>query len=51
MPDVDVNVKAGKLPDIDVRGPDVNVGEKKLDLPDSITVPTVDVDIPKEKEG
>ena len=51
MPDVDVNATSGKLPDIDVRGPDIDVGEKKIDIPDSITVPTVDVDVPKEKEG
>ncbi len=51
MPDVDVNVEGGKLPDVDVRGPEVDVGSKEIELPDSIEVPTIDVDIPKEKEG
>jgi len=45
-PDVDVAVDPGKLPDVDVRGPDVDVGTKKKE----ITVPDVDVDVPGENE-
>jgi hypothetical protein len=45
-PDVDVSVDPGKLPDVDVRGPDVDVGTKKKE----ITVPDVKVDIPSENE-
>ncbi len=45
-PDVDVSVDPGKLPDVDVRGPDVDVGTKEK----VITVPDVDVDIPSENE-
>lgn len=41
-PDVDVSVDPGKLPDVAVRGPDVDVGTKEK----VITVPDVDVDIP-----
>jgi hypothetical protein len=43
MPDVDV--EGGQLPEFEVDGPDVDVGE------DTITVPTVDVDVPEEGEG
>lgn len=49
--DVDVMAEKGRLPDIEVRGQDVEVGEKKIDIPDSITVPTIDVKTPKENEG
>jgi hypothetical protein len=45
-PDVDVAVDPGKVPDVDVRGPDVDVGTEKKE----ITVPDVDVDIPAEDE-
>jgi hypothetical protein len=40
MPDVDV--EEGQLPEFEVDGPDVDIGE------DTITVPTVDVDVPEE---
>lgn len=47
MPEVDVNVSGGQLPEYNVEGPTVNVGtENKV-----IQVPTVDVDAPKEAEG
>ena len=46
VPDVDVNVSGGQLPEFNVEGPTVNVGtENKV-----IQVPTVDVDVPKEAE-
>ncbi|HSM37679.1 MAG TPA: hypothetical protein VK837_14855 [Longimicrobiales bacterium] len=43
MPDVDV--EGGQLPEFEVDGPDVDVGE------DTIIVPTLDVDVPEEGEG
>ena len=45
-PDVDVAVDPGKLPEVDARGPDVDVGTEKKE----ITVPDVDVDVPSENE-
>ena len=44
VPDVDVNVSGGQLPDVDVTGPDVNVGTKN----ETVQVPTVEVDVPEE---
>jgi hypothetical protein len=59
LPEVDV--KAGRMPDVDVRGPDVDVRmeEKKVTVPDidiktketTITVPDVDLKVPKENEN
>jgi hypothetical protein len=47
VPDVDVNVSGGQLPEYNVEGPSVNVGtENKV-----IQVPTVDVDAPKDADG
>ena len=46
MPNVDVNVSGGQLPEYNVQGPEVNVGtENKV-----IQVPTVDVKAPQEKK-
>jgi hypothetical protein len=45
-PDVDVAVDPGKAPDVEVRGPDVDLGTEKKE----ITVPDVDVDVPSENE-
>lgn len=47
MPEVDVNVSGGQLPEYNVEGPTVNVGTENK----TIQVPTVDVDVPKEAEG
>lgn len=44
MPDVDV--KEGRAPDVDVTGPDVDVNREQK----TITVPDVDVQVPKENE-
>ena len=44
VPDVDVNASGGELPDVDVTGPDVNVGTENK----TVQVPTVDVDVPEE---
>ena len=43
-PDVDVNVSGGALPDVDVTGPDVDVGTENR----TVEVPTVDVNVPAE---
>ncbi len=44
VPDVDVNASGGELPDVDVTGPDVNIGTENK----TVQVPTVDVDVPEE---
>ena len=61
-PDVDVSVEPGRVPDVDVRGPDVDVTtkEKEVTVPDvdvdvnkkktTITVPDINVDVPQENE-
>jgi len=56
-----VDVKGGRMPDVDVRGPEVDVKLKKetVTVPDidvktkqtTVTVPEVDVKIPKENEN
>ena len=46
MPDVDVNVSGGQLPEFNVTGPDVNVGMENT----TVQVPTVDVDLPSENK-
>lgn len=58
MPDVEV--EAGKAPDVDVRGPEVDVDteKKEVEVPDvdvdtekkTIEVPDVDVDLPNENQ-
>lgn len=62
LPEVDVDVDAGKLPKVDIDGPEVNVQmkEKKVKVPDvdvdvdmeekTISVPDVDVDLPDDDE-
>ena len=61
VPNVDVNVEPGRAPDLDVRGPDVDVKTKEttVKVPDvdistkekTIKVPDVDVRIPKENDN
>jgi len=47
LPDVDVNVSGGEMPEYDAEGPQVNVGtENKV-----VQFPTVDVDAPKDADG
>jgi uncharacterized lipoprotein len=46
MPDVDMNVSGGALPEYNVTGPDVNVGTENK----TIQVPTVDVKTADEKK-
>ena len=46
MPDVDVNVTGGALPEYNVQGPDVNVGMENK----TVQVPTVDVDAPSDNK-
>jgi hypothetical protein len=44
LPDVDVNASGGEIPDVEVTGPEVNVGTENK----TIQVPTVDVDAAEE---
>ena len=56
LPDVDVDVDPGQLPEYDIKGPDVNVGvtERTVTVPkvvviqeeETVKVPYVDVDVP-----
>lgn len=56
LPDVDVDVEPGNLPEYDVEGPDVNVGvtERTVTVPrvvvvqeeETVEVPYIDVDMP-----
>jgi uncharacterized lipoprotein len=46
MPDVDVNVSGGELPEYNVTGPDVNVGMENK----TVQVPTIDVDAADENK-
>ncbi len=46
MPDVDVNVTGGDLPEYNVEGPTVNVGTENR----VVEVPTVDVDAPADTD-
>ncbi len=45
LPEVDV--EGGRLPDVDARGPDVDLEMEEK----TVTVPDVDVDIPEENEN
>lgn len=45
MPDVDVNVSGGQLPEYNVTTPDVDVRMENK----TVQVPVVDVDLPKDK--
>ena len=47
MPDVDVNVSGGQLPEYNVQGPEVQVGTENK----TIEVPTVDVKTPAEQRN
>jgi hypothetical protein len=56
LPEVDVSVEPGQLPEYDIQGPDVNVGvtERTVTVPrvivvqeeETVQVPYVDVDVP-----
>lgn len=56
LPDVDVNVEPGRLPEYDIEGPDVQVGvtERTVTIPklvliqeeETVQVPYIDVDMP-----
>lgn len=49
MPDVDVEVSGGQMPEYEVEGPDVTVGTETKMV--EVTVPTVDVDLPEEEDN
>lgn len=59
LPDVDMQVEKGRVPDVDVRGPDVDVKmeEREVTVPDvelekkTITVPDVDINAPNENDS
>ena len=60
LPDVDVDVEPGNLPEYDVQGPDVNVGvtERTVTVPrvvvvqeeETVEVPYIDVDLPDAEQ-
>ncbi|MEA3053402.1 MAG: hypothetical protein QOG72_2305 [Sphingomonadales bacterium] len=47
LPDVDVNVQGGQLPEYNVQGPEVNVGTENK----TVQVPTLDVKVPSDDNG
>lgn len=57
----EVKVEEGEMPDVDVRGPDVDVKmeEEEVSVPDvdvemkkeKVTVPDVDIDLPEENDN
>lgn len=47
LPDVDVAVEGGNMPEFDVEAGDVEVGSEEVTL----NVPTVDVQSPEEENG
>ena len=49
LPDVDV--EGGNLPEYDVEGPDVDVGTREVEVPDTVTLPDVDISGPDDAEG
>lgn len=57
LPEVDV--KAGRMPDVDVRGPDIDIKRKEITVPDvdidvnkkKVEVPTIEITPPKENGG
>ena len=46
LPDVDVNVEGGNLPEFEAETGDIEVGTKEVD----VTVPTVDIEAPEEDD-
>ncbi|WP_299681457.1 hypothetical protein [uncultured Roseobacter sp.] len=46
LPDVDVSVEGGNLPEFEAETGDVDVGTKEV----TVTVPTVDVESPEEED-
>ncbi len=62
LPNVEASIEGGKLPDAEIRGPDVNVTteEKKVEYPKlevqegetSIELPTdIDINLPEDRKG
>ena len=46
LPSVDVDAEGGQLPEFEVKGPDVEVGSRKVE----VEVPTIDVDLPDDDD-
>lgn len=44
LPDVDVSVESGSMPEFDVETGDIDVGSTELD----VTVPTLEIEAPEE---
>lgn len=44
LPDVDVNVEAGEMPEVDVETGDIETGTEEV----TVEVPTVDIESPEE---
>lgn len=44
----DVNVQEGEMPEVDVETPEVDVEKEQVEIPDEVTVPDVDVDLPED---
>jgi uncharacterized lipoprotein len=59
MPDVDVSVESGQLPEYDVDAPDIVVGTKEVEVEvpkvvmekETIEVPVVGVDMPEDSDA
>ncbi len=47
MPDVDISVESGQLPEFDTEVGDIDVGTEEI----TITVPTIDVESPEEERA
>jgi len=46
LPSVDVDADPGRLPEVEVRGPDIEVGRDTVEVP----VPDIDVEMPEEQD-
>ena len=45
----EVKVEGGQAPEVEVETAEITVEEKEIDLPDTVTVPDIDVTMPDEK--
>lgn len=47
LPDVDVSVEGGNLPEFDAEVGDIDVGQEEV----TVTVPTIDIESPEEEQA
>lgn len=47
LPDVDVSVEGGNMPEVDAEVGDIDVGSEEV----TVTVPTIDVESPEEENA